>query len=502
MEASRSRIPLIVVTADRPDELHGRGAPQTADQSNLFSAFVRRRIHKAAPAEGVGGWWADRLAAQLLDAATGPHPGPVHLNIAFRKPLYTSSDVEAMSPVKMQTMRGEAGLSDAQYRSIADVLNSASRGAIVVGPVELAHQTVSGIDPETQALAILRLAQCLGWPVVAEPASQVRFQKQDGSAVVSSGDALFRDAGLAAKLQPDVVLQFGGAPTSRAVLRWMGAAEEGAGGDGPNRDITMIAVDVTGEWHDPGANVSTVVAMCPVSFCEALRERIPNRSMGSWAAQLCELDNKADALMKRAASVGLWEAPLVRALVDAVPEGGLLHVASSMAIRDLDSFSSAIDRTIRVSANRGLNGIDGTISTVVGQASAWKSGPVVALMGDLAFLHDVAALGLLRDGEFPEGLTLVVSDNGGGGIFEYLPIASGFEGFEERFVTPQPVDLAQLCRGYDVPVHEVRDRQGLRDAFGTIGQPGYRVVHIAIDRAQSVMRHQELWKDVSVEVGQ
>lgn len=361
---------------------------------------------------------------------------------------------------------------------------------IVCGPLDPAP--LGGAAPEVLGSisdAVSRLAERLGWPLVAEPASQLRFVRDAGPSLIHCGDLLARSAEVRRALRPELIVRFGQTPTSKALGEWL--AEPGL--------CRTILVDGGGIWQDPYHRADTLVVAEPAQLCRDLHAAVGSEATAgasdpSWLARWREADQQLLTLLSETdESTVLWEAPAVRTLLGVLPEGALLHVASSMPIRDLDSFAAVSRRQLGVLSNRGANGIDGLISTAAGEAlAAGRERPTALLCGDLAFLHDIG--GLAAASQLPLRLTVVVLDNGGGGIFEYLPIAAHPSAFERRFLTPQTTGISELCAAVGARYERVLSAGALAPALrAALAHDGLAVVHVLIDRAESVARHRTLF---------
>lgn len=487
MEASHSRLPLIVLTADRPPELHDSGAGQTLDQRHLFGRFVRRFFDLGAPAPGVSPRRLRSLVAQVVDTACGSPPGPVHVNVPLREPLWEPGlpAPPALEVPAVQVGRAPQAPSPQSVQSVLDAMGQAERGVIVCGPwwprggAEGAARLRRGVEA---------LAQALGWPVLAEPGSQLRYGAR-GEAVIGAYDAMLRDGAVAQALRPDMVLRLGQAPTSKPTFRWLAAQEQ----------ATSILVDPDGQWHDFGHRSTRLVVADPALFIEALLERSPgSRAGAAWLGRWRQAQEASQAALEQLCQEPgpIWEAQVARSVLACLPEGGALHVASSMPVRDLDSFTAPRAEAVAVMCNRGANGIDGTISTALGQAQVWAQGPVALLTGDLAFLHDAG--GLLASAQMGCSLLVVVINNGGGGIFGFLPIAAHPERFESLFITPQSARLAPLCQSAGAQHVLVRDREALEQALRQhLGQPGVTVVEVEVGREHNLAQHRLAWARVA-----
>ena len=460
LEASQTGLPIVAITADRPVELQDCDAPQTVNQARLFGVHVRRFFDLGEPSAEVEPGWLSGIAAQVLDAARGARPGPVHLNMPFREPLW-EADVNGLGLVETsrvaRVVRGVARLEEETLDALAERLGGIDRGVVLCGPMEGA---------ESDRFRAADLAEILGWPLLADASSGQRLTGQGSPTLVTTADALLRSPEVADRLRPDLVLRFGKSPTSKACSRWL-------------RDLakTVLLVDATGRWMDPEHRLETLLVADPATLIQELCSRLSPRK-SAWLGQWQAGERQAREVLAQVAPDTLWSGSLVQTLVTHVGDCQL-HVASSMAVRDLDTFAPATG-AVQVSANRGTNGIDGTLATLLGQAVASQR-PSALLVGDLAFLHDHASLLLARHCETP--VVMVVVDNGGGAIFGGLKVAD-HPAFEAHFLAPHTADLLQLSKAAGVDCREVKDladlSEGLAEALST---PGVSVLVAHVDRA-------------------
>jgi 2-succinyl-5-enolpyruvyl-6-hydroxy-3-cyclohexene-1-carboxylate synthase len=507
LEADAARVPLIALTADRPAELQGFGAPQTMDQTRLFGGCVRLFRDLSEPGPDADPRWLLAAAAQALDAASGVRPGPVHLNLPFRKPLWDPAAPGLPPKREAAVVIRDAlpPLPAAAKGALLERLQSARRGVIVCGPMDLHRDARRGAS---FSAAVRGLAAALGWPLIAEPASQARggFGAEPPALlhpagrlvqvdpmetpVISCADAFLRSPEIAEALAPDLVLRFGRVPTSKPVTKWVSYHGEGR----------TLLVDPAGAYEDPTWAASVVVACDEVAFCDALAPTLLARggdTPRSWSEGWLTLEAKARAALRAACDEGLWSGAIAREVARAAAESdALLHAASSMPIRDLDSFSGEPPRPLRVAANRGLNGIDGLLATALGEAVGGEV-PVIALSGDLSFLHDAGSLALARAPSQP--VVVVVIDNDGGGIFGLLPIADHPTAFAPHFLTPQDRDMATLCEAHDVTLQACEGlgelRAGLAEAML---EEGLSVLYLRLDRDADLARRQDAWAAAAV----
>ncbi len=478
LEASYARVPLLVCTADRPPELHDVGAPQTVDQQHLYGRAVRWFCAPGVPDEAVSPAWRS-MASRAVAEATGAPPGPVHLDLAFREPLV--GDPATLPPGRAdgspwhQPVGAERAPRSADLDRVADELQ-VERGIIVAG----------GPGPEASAMAAL--ASATGWPVVADPRSGVRVP---AAPTVASFDSLLRHRPFATDHHPEVVVRFGQPPLSKVLGAWLN--EGGA---------HQVVIDPHGAWWDADRQAAVVAAGDPTGWALGLAERLgparDDRWSGAWATAEAVAQRAIDEVL---GAIGELTEPFVaRSLVAALPERSSLVVAASMPARDVEWFA-APRRGLRVLGNRGANGIDGVVSTAVGVALA-TAGPTAALLGDLAFLHDAnALLGLAAD---QPDLALVVIDNGGGGIFSFLPQSEvlGVDRFERLFGTPQDVDLPTLAGAHGLPTVEAHGIDGWHAAMEVVQRvSGPRLVVVHTDRAANVAAHAALHDGVARALG-
>jgi 2-succinyl-5-enolpyruvyl-6-hydroxy-3-cyclohexene-1-carboxylate synthase len=321
--------------------------------------------------------------------------------------------------------------------------------------------------------------------VVADPASGLRAGAIAQDALIHHADMLLRPAEAAAALQPEVIVRFGGAPTARAVNEWMArhvAAE-------------VWLVDPAGGFRDPQHRAVRHLALTPQQLAALVRAPAvaPSTATLAWRSRWRKADRVAGRALAAALDAdGRLLAPqLARALWSSLPANGALYAANSMAIRDLDAFAGPRAEPLRVLANRGVNGIDGLVSSALGAARALQS-PTVLWCGDLALLHDVS--GLLAGQLHAADLTIVVSNDDGGGIFEYLPVARAVPRavFEPLFAVPHGLDLCALARGLGWQATRVASAKAFAAALSHAMAGGLHVIEVPIDRAANTALHARL----------
>jgi 2-succinyl-5-enolpyruvyl-6-hydroxy-3-cyclohexene-1-carboxylate synthase len=446
VEAHQGRVPLIVCTADRPPELHHVGGSQTIDQVGLFTTATRWSSEPGVPEEGQAASWRPLAARAVAEAKDGPlGPGPVHLNLAFREPL--TGLAGPLPPRPGPTLVTSPA---------APEISLSGRGLIIAGGGAI-----------TDATRLLLLGERLGWPILADPRSGCRV-----SGTIAAADAIVRTQ----PPPPDTIVLLGAPWLSKALGAYVAhAAEHGA---------RVVCVDPWWQWTDPTVVVSEFHHVGGDDWIEAALATAALQD-ADWLPRWLAYEAAAQEAIERALDGGLSEPSVARAVSERAV-GATIMTSASMPMRDLEWFSPALAVAPTVLANRGANGIDGVISTALGIAATGRR--TFALLGDLAFLHDVSGLVNLPD----VPCTFVVLDNGGGGIFSFLPQAEVVEReqFELLFGTPPTSNVAAVGRGFGLDVYEVTSVEEFRRALDTPA-PALVVVKVP-DRAENVALHDAL----------
>ena len=470
IEAQESALPLIVITADRPPELRDCASGQTIDQQKLFGGFVGFYHELALPAANL-----ERLAylrqtvVHAVERAVAG--GPIHLNAPFRDPL---------APIVDASVAGLAGAAD--WEKFFERAGAWAAAACGLAPLTLnltAVQRVvviAGNDwPNEQ---ITRWAAARGWPVLADVLSPARLRHEGagGEVVVAGYDAILRDPRAVRGLQPELVFVLGDIPTSKSLRAWL-------------RAVDALVVQVTTKaGNRDGLHGRTRTLRLAPGALETLAVGWAAAPAG-WAAGWARAEAAAQAELVRVGEAPAFEGAFTRALAVTLTGAQVLCVASSMPVRDLEYFAPVRTDGPRVLANRGANGIDGTLSTALGVAHGGR--PTVLLTGDLALLHDTN--GFLVAAKLRGSLTVVVINNQGGGIFGHLPIARDNPDFEAYWATPQAVDFGRLCAAYGVAHHGVSEPGELSALLGeVVGLEGVRVIEVRTERTRDVITRQRL----------
>jgi 2-succinyl-5-enolpyruvyl-6-hydroxy-3-cyclohexene-1-carboxylate synthase len=467
VEAHQAGVPLIVLTADRPPELHGVGAPQTIDQQQLYGTAVRWFHDPGVPDGSTSDTWRP-LARHAMWLAGPPASGPVHLNLPFREPLLAAAPVAAVEPAPGGGDSDPPDLAAARTPHAADLdalveMLDAARGVIVAG------------RGAGDGSGLAALSAATGWPVLADP----RCPYPEGATgLVRAFDSLLRHQPFAVDHRPDVVLRVGELPASKVLGQWLAAS-----GARQAHVIDRPAV------IDPDGVVGQRVPGDPDAVCQALSQRLRGAMGTPWSTRWRRAEERAQATLDAMLRVEttLSEPGVARTLLQTLPEGAHLLVASSMPVRDLEWFGGA-RQGVTVHANRGANGIDGIVATGLGIAAA-TGAPTAVLLGDVALVHDSSSLVGLAGGDLD--VRIVVVDNDGGGIFSFLPQADQLarDRFEQLFGTPHGTDLVALAHAHGLAAG---DATTTADLAGHVTSSGPWLLRVRSDRAANVARHRQL----------
>jgi 2-succinyl-5-enolpyruvyl-6-hydroxy-3-cyclohexene-1-carboxylate synthase len=491
VEAKQSRVPLVVLTADRPAELRDRGAPQTIDQAHLYGRAAKwfAELPLLDGADATLAHWRWVAGRAVAVAAAGP-AGPVQVNVPFREPLLPdgplTDDEEALArPTPFaDVVTGRRTLDERAIDMLAGRLVGVERGLIVAGPDD---------DP-LLAAALAALAAVTGFPILADPLSGLRTGPHDRSMVVARADQLVRPGPWIEAHAPDLVIRTGAMPTSKPLVGLLERTRP-----------DLLVLDGDAGWREAALLPATFVHADPAATAEVLAARLAGLPAGraadaAWAAGWLAAERTATETMDAWLS-GLDE-PFEGApwplLAGVLPDGAVLWASSSMPVRDMDAWLPSTDRAITVRSNRGANGIDGVVSTALGSAAV-ADGPVALVVGDIAFLHDLNAL----VGARLHGLsaTILLMNNDGGGIFSFLAQAqpgaavpgSGLpEHYEELFGTPHGIDVGPIVTALGGE-HRLVEAADMRAAVAdSIGRPGVRVLELRTERARNVELHRDV----------
>jgi 2-succinyl-5-enolpyruvyl-6-hydroxy-3-cyclohexene-1-carboxylate synthase len=490
VEADESGVPLLVLSADRPPELRGIGAGQTIDQIKVFGASVRWFCEVGTHEANDDGLLHYRSAAcRALARARGEtRPGPVHLNLPWREPLApvpVEGAVTATDPLALQGRDGRPltavtriDLEPSAFllEEMAGHIGDAISGVIVAG---------RQLDPELRE-PLAHLARVSGFPILAEPTSQLRCGPHDRSHVIAGYDLLLRDERFARSVVPDLVLRFGEMPTSKPLRAWLAAS-----------GASEIVIDPYGGWNEPTNRAAAILRADPTELASGWAARLEKEERGApgrWIVAEAAAEAALNAELGAAGGSGagangtpMSEPDLHRALGQAHRDGDLVYTASSMPIRNQEAFLAGADTNVLFLCNRGANGIDGLVSSGIGAAHA-SGRPTTIVSGDLGLLHDIGGLAALRDVSIP--VRIVVIDNNGGGIFHFLSQEQALAGeeFEALLGTPHGVDVERAAALFDLPHRRLEALADLPHALAA----GTGLIEVKVDRQGNVDLHRRL----------
>lgn len=471
-EAYYARIPLIVITADRPHELREVGAPQAIDQVRMYGGHVKYSVDfPLAEENAVLDEFIDRHIRRALSVAQTVPEGPVHLNMPFREPLLIDFDLPAPKTSFRGRIRAKSCLDESSKQQVLELLNGSRNGLIIAGEMP------ATIDKT----AFWRFAQQLGWPVLCDPLSNLRSEVPDfaSSLCIDHYDAILKSERFKEKAVTETVLRFGAQPVSKPLALYLSKI----------RPSTVLVVDETPEFRDPFGVATHHIQASPEAIWQlnVSGEGSPDLGLWSRANEIASL--ATDRYEGGKGDEGIY----AKLLFEHLPNGSDLVSGSSMPIRDVDTFFRKTDKEITIFANRGTNGIDGVISTAFGIQEARKR-PTWLMIGDLSFLHDVNGLIITRFQE--TDLTIVIMNNDGGGIFSYLPQSQVNNHFEQLFGTPTGLTFEHIAAMYDAQYSAVHTPEQFLQVLSESKIKPVRIIEVFTDRPSNVKAHRQLWDQI------
>ncbi|HHW36562.1 MAG TPA: 2-succinyl-5-enolpyruvyl-6-hydroxy-3-cyclohexene-1-carboxylic-acid synthase [Bacillales bacterium] len=487
VEAKESQVPLIVLTADRPHELRDIGAPQAIDQLNFFGKQVKWFVEMAIPEESPEILrYVRTVAARAVSTSLKGPSGPVHLNFPFREPLVPIIEDDQIWESGLghraqfvKAPESKLMMKEEELELLANGLMQVERGLIVCGP----------LDRPGFAEEVVAFSEKLSFPVIADPLSQLRSGPHNKKLVIDSYDAFLRDEYIARELVPEVVIRFGAMPVSKAVLLFLKK----------NPQIKQMIIDGEGLWRDPTILASEIVHADPVLFCKSIHKILTEKKEQNaepttikWLESWVTADRIAGEVLEQLGNdEEEFEGQAVLRIAQNLPENSTLFVGNSMPIRDVDSFFFNTVRNVRIMANRGANGIDGTISAALGASTVAE--PLILLVGDLTFYHDLN--GLLAAKLHKLNATIVIVNNEGGGIFSFLSQSEHPKNFELLFGTPLGLDYSHVVKMYGGQFKRIDDWVELSAAIKNCKDvKGLNVIEVRTDRSLNAEKHRKIWR--------
>lgn len=481
VEAKYARIPLVVITADRPHELREVGAPQAINQVGLYGERVKWSAEFPIPDDAKPTLpYIERHIARGISIATAAPFGPVHFNVPFREPLLIDFQEELPAQTFKGSFIGQVAPSSDAIENLTDLINETKKGFLIVGELPL------GTDLQ-QIWSFIRKVK---WPILVESLSNLRTNVPEDCEpyLISTYDALLKNTAFKQHVAPDTVIRFGAQPVSKFLTNFLIET----------LPANYIVIDEDPMFRDSAA-VST-------HFIHA--------SIGQWIDEL-NIDNTVfnkEYLMQWQTSEAIAakyinaypndaqdEGAVVHYLIENLPNESDLFVSSSMPIRDIDTFLLPTKKDIQVFANRGANGIDGVMSTAIGFSQGRIDREMYLLIGDLAFLHDVNALITTRYQSCK--INVIVFNNDGGGIFSYLAQSTVKEYYEDLFGTPTALQFRDVAKMYEMEYVQIKDFDEMEKLLKPQNNP-LRLIEIFTDRQENVMSHRKLWQRIQEELEQ
>ena len=484
-EAKISRVPLVVVTADRPHELRDVGAPQTIDQIHLYGHHVKWFVEMAPPDHSLEMIrYARTVCARAVSTAIAAPAGPVHLNFPLREPLIPLLDEDNLFQQQERTAgyvnitQPTITLDEGQYNQFADFLQSIDNGIIICGQM----------DEDEFSGAVVALAEKLNFPILADPLSQLRGGDRSKDNIIDTYDSFLRFDESKKILKPEFIIRFGSMPVSKALTNFLKE----------NHAALQWVIDGGLGWRDPYLLSSEMIYCDETIFCREIEKRISYKLDSRQLLRWQEFNKLTKNVLSQINQVKeMSEGKVFYQLEELVPDGATIFVGNSMPIRDLDTFFHNTRKRFNIMANRGANGIDGTISTALGAATI--SQPLYLIVGDLTFFHDLNGLVAAKMKKL--NITILLINNNGGGIFSFLPQASHSKHFELLFGTPLDLDFKHAVQMYGGQFMSISDWDHFSSALLQAGRTdGLKVIEVVTNRDSNVKEHRHLLEFVSQEI--
>ena len=482
VEAYYARVPLIVLTADRPHELRDIGAPQTINQLNMYGQFVKEFQEMAPPESSPETLrYVRSRAARAIRIAVQGTPGPVHFNFPFREPLIPNLTLDNLWGNRVNTgynftYEGAKQLDNSQLMMLLEKINGKEKGLLVCGP-----QVNEQLGEKMTALA-----HKLQVPILADPLSQLRSGTHDKDTIICTYDTIFRSKSIREQLKPDYIIRFGAMPISKNYLFFV---QE-------NDSALQVVVEDDKAIREPTNHHSEYIFADSIRFCEDFLLLLNDKNKNSnWLNKWKKMNAIVEHELAVITSTPITEGEAVRTVVETIPNRSELFIGNSMPVRDLDTFFLTTDKQIIAHGNRGVSGIDGTVSSAIGVAATTNK-PVTLIIGDLSFYHDLNSL--LAAKHYNIDLTIVLINNNGGGIFSFLPQVNEKKHFEALFGTPLDIEFKKVVSMYGGTYELIQSSEQLAAALQqSYGQGGLHVLEVQTDRAENVKWHRELWENIN-----
>lgn len=480
IEASKKKIPLIALTADRPPELRQTGAVQTIDQPGIFGKYVVWQTDMPCPDMAIKAEFVLTTIDQALHQAMRRR-GVVHINCMFREPL---------APVETGTKWGKyfdglktwekSGKPYTEYLSASGVLRAADakKAATRINAIKNGIIVAGKLNGEEERNAVVQLARRLNWPIFADISSGLRLGYREQN-LIHYFDQVLLSASRRNAIKVDGIIHVGGRITSKHYYEFIEEAS-------PSEYIMVLNHALR---NDPAHKVTLRLETSVANFCDSVGGSLKVRAANRQLTFLSKINQKFDQRIEKAFKneERLTEPGTARLVSQLVPAQSGLFLANSMPIRDMDMYADFKGAIVHVSGNRGASGIDGTIASAAGYAQGLRA-PVTLMVGDLAALHDLNSLAMLKDIKYP--LIMVVLNNGGGGIFSFLPIAEQRDVFEKFFGTPHAFTFANAAAMFELQYAQPYNAKQFARAYTQAFKSGTStIIEVITNREENVKIH-------------
>lgn len=489
IEAFYQRIPLIVCTADRPPYLRNTGANQTINQHNIFKNHIRFFVDAGLPEINF------KKLSSLIDItniafkiAAYDNCGPVHINFPFEKPFepdnYTNKIdiklIEKIFELRKVIEPKQNKIDSKVFKNIIEKLKNYEKGLIIVGYNNYTKEFVN---------LCVDLSEKLKYPIFADASSNLRFGKHSKKNIIENFTSLIKSKNFLEEFKPEIILQFGGSPTSNVVLGFF-----------KNSNADKILINEFGDRNDPSLTAKTILKINPTLFCKNVLYNLTSTKIKrttNWLKQITELNRTAEEIKRKKMQETEidFEGKILYELFEQIPSRCNVMISNSLPIRDADFFVSSNQKQISVFCNRGASGIDGINSTALGIAKVSKE-PTILITGDLAFYHDLN--GLHNSTKFNIPLTIILINNNGGGIFESLPISRFEKICIQNFVTPLNLDFAKFVEAYGGEFTIIKTFDEYKMKLNSIlRSKKLSVIEIKTDAKKSKLKREEIWNSIT-----
>ena len=485
IEAYYQRVPLIICTADRPHSLRNRGANQTINQRNIYKNHIRNFVDAGLP-EVRNLSFIKKIAEDAIKFSTIIDKGPVHINFPFEKPFEPESYTDRIEMGTIEknfsdsSINFPAGVSaNVNYGVLTRKFWSTEKGLIIIGSHHYKNDFVKNV---------VRFSEKFGFPVYIDGASSDRYGKHSKRNMIENLTAFIRAQDFQQYFDPEIIIHFGWTPTSNVLQNFFKQSK-----------AEKILVNEFGDKNDPSLTAKTLLRVSPPEFVDTILQSEQNKKNrdSCWLIDYQVMDNLAGEIKDRFIKNAKFpfEGRIPTELLSVIPEKSNLMISNSLPIRDTDFFAPTMEKALSIFTNRGASGIDGINSTALGIAKASK-GNNYLMIGDLAFYHDLNGLHNAIKYNLP--LTVVLINNGGGGIFESLPISEYRDVFKENFATPLTVNFKKLVEAYGGIHHKIKNWKDLKEKVILSGKKKtLTVLEIQTDAKQSKLQRQNYWNAVS-----